>query len=105
MEQTVEELRAQRAIYQQEAREIKEKIKNINAEISNLTCPFKVGDIVIDALDNKWKIEKIFLQDGSAKENYVLKDYFIYWGRSIKKDGSPGKLIREMYDKPFRKVE
>lgn len=104
MDEKLKDLRKQREIHRLEIQAIQEEINRINAEISAMTCPFNVGDQVVDVMNKKWQIEKILFNEGRPIGHLVLDDSFTYWGRFIKKDGSLGKM-HQMYNEPFTKIE
>ena len=63
------------------------KKQEITQKLAEMTCPFIIGDIVTDG-KQKYVITSI--------ESSLIYGYLLY-GKKIKKDGTPGKLIHDMY--------
>lgn len=68
----------------------KKKLIALRQQKANITCPFKIGDVVSSKYsNNQWVIIEI---KGAkyASDNYRLI------ARNLKKDGSEGKIEREI---------
>ena len=64
-----------------------EKRKKVEEEIALLVCPFDIGNHISNGKDS-WMIAYI---------NYNSYGSFRMYGKKLKKDGTPGKSIRELY--------
>jgi len=69
------------------------KIDQLSKEKAGLLCPYKVGDIITNTTS---KEKAVLVRIDAGYKDYVLQ------GRLIKKDGSEGKMIRELWHPAWR---
>lgn len=73
------------------------EINNLKQEIAYLSTDLKVGDIVtFEGSQKKWELSSI-------KPGYDINSKPKYYGRVIKKDGTPGLARNELYFVPWNK--
>lgn len=77
-------------VVKQKLEEALSELKELGQNIANESCPYKVGDIVNDGVYN-YQVAFIDAYEGWRKSRYTLR------GRQMKKDGTPGKIVRAIW--------